>query len=120
MTILLGLASRRFPNLFPAILGKYPGDTLWALMIFFALGAMFVSASTARIALIALLICGMVEFLKLYRADWLVSFRHTTFGHLIFGETFSWQNLAAYTIGIIVGAGIELLFLRDGTTKTSG
>ena len=31
--IALGLASRKFPLLFPTFLGKYPGDMLWALTI---------------------------------------------------------------------------------------
>ena len=35
-TIALGLASRAFP-LFPAFLGKYPGDALWALMVLFGI-----------------------------------------------------------------------------------
>lgn len=47
--IALGLASRKLPSLFPSILGKYPGDALWALMVF--LGWMFLkpSASTHRL-----------------------------------------------------------------------
>ena len=51
VTIALGLGSRRFPNLFPGFLGKYPGDALWASMGFFGWGAVFCRASTSRIAL---------------------------------------------------------------------
>lgn len=34
VVIAAGLASRRYAWLFPACLGKYPGDALWALMVF--------------------------------------------------------------------------------------
>ena len=36
-TIALGLASRKYPALFPAIFEKYPGDALWAQMVYWAL-----------------------------------------------------------------------------------
>ena len=34
-TLLLGLTSRHWPEALPAALGKYPGDALWASMVFF-------------------------------------------------------------------------------------
>ena len=40
-TIALGLASRKYPALFPAIFEKYPGDALWAQMVYWL--AAFVS-----------------------------------------------------------------------------
>src|SRR6185503_3873937 len=40
-TIVLGLASRHYPFLFPTALGKYPGDALWALMVYFGWGFIF-------------------------------------------------------------------------------
>ncbi|WP_322589583.1 hypothetical protein [Sphaerotilus sp.] len=33
-TIALGLASRKYPSLFPTIFEKYPGDALWAQMVY--------------------------------------------------------------------------------------
>ena len=44
----LGLASRRFTWLFPAELGKYPGDALWALMVFMAMCVAWPRASRPR------------------------------------------------------------------------
>ena len=101
-TIGAGLASRRFP-----VLGKYPGDALWALMVFFALGFAFPKARSSSLALVAVFISCAVEFLKLNQAPWLVSIRQSTLGHLVFGHVFSWQNLVAYAAGISVGLLLE-------------
>lgn len=97
-TVSLGLASRRFP-----FIGKYPGDALWSLMVFFALGFAFPKAKSVSVALIAAAISCAIEFLKLNQALWLVSARASSLGHLVFGHVFSWQNLVAYGVGISVG-----------------
>lgn len=107
ITIALGLASRRFPGLFPAALGKYPGDALWALMVFFALCAWRPDRSTIRLAATALLVSFAVEFSQLIHAPWLDAVRRTTLGHLALGSAFSWIDLLAYTIGIGVGIAVR-------------
>lgn len=114
----LGLASRRFPVIFPAMLGKYPGDALWALMIFFALGMVLPRASCARIFLLSLTICYAVEFFKFYQAPWIMTIRYSTIGHLIFGHTFSWQNLVAYLVGAALGLLIELGIQKNDSRST--
>jgi len=106
-TIVAGLASRRFPWLLPACLGKYPGDVLWALMFFLGMGILFRRASSAWLGLGALGVSFGIEALKLWDATWMVSFRHTTMGHFIFGSVFSWQNLVSYAIGVLAGVIIE-------------
>lgn len=53
VVIALGLASRRWPWL-PARLGKYPGDALWASMVFFCWAWTLPAASTLRLAALAL------------------------------------------------------------------
>jgi hypothetical protein len=108
-TIIAGLASRRFPGLLPSFLGKYPGDALWALMMFFGCGVIFPKASSLRIAVLAFATSCAVETLKLCQSPWLVSFRHITIGHLIFGQAFGWQNLIAYAIGVAYGLIIETI-----------
>lgn len=110
LTIVAGLASRRFSQVLPSFVGKYPGDVLWSLMVFFGLGAIFRRASSLLLSVGALGFSFGIEALKLCDAPWLVSVRHTTLGHLVFGSIFSWQNLVAYTIGIMLGLGIELRF----------
>src|SRR4051812_2234148 len=107
LTIVLGLASRRFAAFLPAFLGKYPGDALWSLMVFFGLGALFPKAPTLGIASGALGFSFAIELLKLYQAEWLVELRASTLGHLVFGHSFTWQNFIAYTVGVFVGVLIE-------------
>ena len=118
VTIALGLASRRFPNLLPSWLGKYPGDALWALMVFWGFGLLFPTLSSIRIAVFALAFSYEVEFLKLLQTPWLANVRHTTFGHIVFGHVFSWQNLIAYAVGVALGTTLEFLInlrpLRNG------
>ena len=99
----LGLASRRYPGLFPAFLGKYPGDTLWALMVFCGLGFLN-GCSTARLAFYAPLISYADELSQLYQAPWINQIRGTSIGHLILGSTFSWLDMLASTVGGAIGA----------------
>ena len=111
-TIALGLASRRWPDALPSALGKYPGDALWALMVLFGWRALRPRARTRDVALLAMATSIAVEVAKLWQAPWLVQFRHTTFGHLLLGHVFSWQNLVAYGAGVLAGAAIDRLLLR--------
>ncbi|WP_245589180.1 ribosomal maturation YjgA family protein [Chitinimonas koreensis] len=111
--IALGLASRRFPGLFPAALGKYPGDALWALMMFFCWGILLPRASTAKVACAALATAYAVEISQLYQAPWINAVRSTTLGHLVLGSAFHWLDLLAYAIGVSAGAFVERLFGLD-------
>jgi hypothetical protein len=109
--IALGLASRKFPSLFPAIFGKYPGDALWAIMVFAGLAFIKPRASTARLAVLAFAISCAVEFSQLYHAPWLNAIRDTTIGHLVLGSTFSWFDIVAYAVGVLVGSLVDALLV---------
>ena len=106
-TIALGLASRHWPAALPATVGKYPGDALWALMVFLGWRALRPLACTREVAGLALATCVVVEVAKLWQAPWLVALRHTTIGHLLLGHVFSWQNLVAYAVGVLAGVAME-------------
>jgi hypothetical protein len=108
LTIGAGLASRRFLELLPSSLGKYAGDALWALMVFFGWGLVFSRASSLRVAGLALATAYAVELLKLWQSPWWQELRHSTAGHLVFGHAFSWQNFVAYAIGVVCGLMIEM------------
>jgi len=107
VTIALGLASRKIPVLFPALLGKYPGDALWSLMVYWGIAWLMPSAPIKKVALLALLISYADEISQLYQAPWLNAIRTTTLGHLVLGTAFSWIDMLAYTIGVAAGATIE-------------
>lgn len=109
LVIALGLASRRFPAFVPDFLGKYPGDALWALMVFFGWAFIMPHASTARLGLLALITSFTVEFLQLYQASWINAIRSTTPGHLVLGSTFAWGDLTAYCAGVVSGIALDRL-----------
>lgn len=110
--IMLGLASRKFPSVLPAFLGKYPGDALWALMVFLGWGLFKPRALTWVLAALALATSSLVEFSQLYQVPWLNAIRGTPVGHLVLGFTFSWADLVAYVIGIFIGVLIDVLLLH--------
>lgn len=111
-----GLASRRYPGLLPAALGKYPGDALWALMVMLLYGLAWPRWPIGRTALAALATSFAVEFSQLYQADWINAIRHTTLGHLVLGSGFHAMDLLAYSVGVAAGAAAELLLLRRPST----
>ena len=109
VVIIIGLTSRQYLQL-----GKYPGDTLWTMMVFLILGITLPRVSSLKIATLALFISYAVEFGQLYRAPWLVAIRSTTIGHLILGSDFGWGDLAAYTVGALLALVVERsLFKSD-------
>ena len=118
VVIALGLGSRAFPSWAPAILGKYPGDALWALMVFLGLAFVKPRASTAYLAVAAFIVSCAVEFSQLYREPSLDSIRNTTLGHLVLGSTFSWPDLLAYAVGILVGAIADAVLARVRGART--
>jgi hypothetical protein len=110
-----GLASRRW-DLFPTILGKYPGDALWALMVYLLIGMVRRKMSSSMVAAWALATCFVVEFAQLYHAPWIDSVRATRIGYLALGTTFNPMDLVAYTVGVAVGWMTEFVILRAGRT----
>lgn len=98
-----GLASRKYPSLFPAALGSYTGDALWALMVFLGIAFIKPAMSGVRVAAAALAFCWLIEASQLYQAPWINAIRATTAGHLVLGTGFQWLDLAAYAAGITCG-----------------
>ena len=112
-TIGLGLASRKFPMLFPSVLEKYPGDALWAQMVYWLVGFFNPTASVAKVALYSLTLSYADEVSQIYQAPWINQIRATTLGHLVLGSSFSWLDMLSYTVGIALVAPIEWLLLRQ-------
>ncbi len=98
--------------MFPAALGKYPGDAFWATMVFFGLAALFPKTRTIQTAVYALTFSFLIETSQLYQAPWINSIRATTIGHLVLGSGFDPMDFVAYTIGVLVGAFIDRLLRR--------
>ncbi len=109
LSILFGLGSRKFPEMLPSFLSLYLGDTLWALMVFFILGFIWIRNSKWKNGILALGFSFGIEFSQLYHASWIDNMRNTTLGGLILGSGFLYSDLICYTVGIILGMGIESL-----------
>jgi hypothetical protein len=107
LVIGLGLLSRRCPHLLPAALGKYPGDALWALVVFCGIGFLRPRWPTALAGVAAFMFACTVEFAKWYQAAWIESVRATLPGRLVLGSVFSWKNIVAYATGILIGWVVE-------------
>jgi hypothetical protein len=117
--IALGLLSRACPGLLPSALGKYPGDGLWALMVFCGIGILAPGVPTMLMGLIAFTFSGAVEFSQLYQSPWIDSVRDTLPGRLILGRGFSWWDIMAYAIGIGIGCLAEIECFKFSTRKNS-
>ena len=99
----------------PHWLSNYGGDALWALMVFVGCGFLLPRASTGMIALMALAFSWGVELSQLYHAPWIDTIRATLPGRLVLGNTFNWPDLAAYAVGIALGALAEGKWRGGGT-----
>lgn len=95
--IILGIFSRKME-----CIPTFFGDTSYAVMIFFGFRIIFIKNSLKKTAVIALVFCFCIEFLQLYRDEWILSIRNTTLGHYALGQGFLWSDLIYYSIGIII------------------
>lgn len=107
ITIIVGLASRRFDAWMPGLLHKNTGDVLWGVMVFWLVALLFPARSTTFLTIISALYAIAIECSKLLHFPGLVAFRATTAGHLIFGAVFSWADLLDYAIGILLAAACD-------------
>ncbi|GAB3787266.1 DUF2809 domain-containing protein [Spirosoma horti] len=106
VTILLGLASRRFFDEF-LFVRAYVGDGLWALMVFLGFALVFNRWSVRSVALAALLFSFGIELSQLYHAPWIDNLRSTRLGGLVLGFSFVWSDLICYSVGIAVGVLLD-------------
>lgn len=91
----------------PAIIVKYGGSVMWAVMLYWLLVAVAPRLRPAQIAAVALVIAIAVELIRLLHTPWLDSFRLTLAGALLLGRIFSLWNIVAYAAGIAIGLSID-------------
>ncbi|MEM9534577.1 MAG: DUF2809 domain-containing protein [Cyanobacteria bacterium P01_E01_bin.45] len=108
----LGLLSRSDWVPLPRFVATYSGDTIWAMMVFFLMGVLAPRQRTLNVAIAALLFSFGIEFLQFYHSPWIEAIRNTTLGALVLGFGFKASDLVCYTVGIAVGAAIDIVVLN--------
>ena len=112
--ILVGLALRRygFGLGLPAVVVKYGGSVLWAMMVFFLVAIVGSKLPRWRIAMITAVIGTCAELFRLVHTPWLDDFRLTTAGALLLGRIFSLWDMLAYGVGVILGMLLDRFGLK--------
>ncbi len=106
IVIALGITSRKLDGV-----PTFCGDTLYAIMVYFGMRMFFINLNVIKTAILALVICFSIEFLQLYRAEWILEIRRTTLGHYVLGQGFLWSDLGFYTLAIVMAFWMDLNFI---------
>ncbi|OUS27592.1 hypothetical protein A9Q99_14205 [Gammaproteobacteria bacterium 45_16_T64] len=104
-----GLLSRSPLVELPEFLALYSGDTIWAMMVFFLVCAVFPHWKIRQAAGVAIVFAFAIEFSQLYHAPWIDGIRQNTLGGLVLGFGFKVSDLVCY----VVGVGLGCLGLRS-------
>ena len=107
LVIAVGLASRRGLVQFPAVLGNYPGDALWAWVVLLCVAWVRPAIARGRLVGASLVIAFAIEFLQLYQAPWIQALRANKLAYLVLGNGFDPLDLLAYVVGIALGATVD-------------
>jgi hypothetical protein len=106
-TVILGILSRKIDGI-----PSFVGDILYAVMVYFGMCFLFPNYDQKKTIILALLFCYCIEFLQLYRAQWIVSIRKTTLGHYALGQGFLWSDLVYYAIGVVFASAFCVFSLK--------
>jgi len=111
ITIILGLASRKFSDSLPLFIALNAGDALWAMMVYFGFHFLLVYKPVLTAFLFSIVFSFGIEFSQLYQADWINQLRDTLLGGLILGKGFLVADLFRYTAGIFIAVGLDRIML---------
>lgn len=111
--IFLGILSRKI-----SFIPLWIGDFLYAVMIYFLFRIFLPFKNAFAIACLSLLICYGIEFLQLYQGEWMIELRKTLFGRYVLGQRFLWEDILAYTFGILVVFVFEKITLNYFSQKS--
>lgn len=112
LTVLLGLATRRYPHAFPAFIATYGGDALWAALVYWLLAILFLRMRPVVLAFATIAISFAVEISQLYHPQWLDAARSSGVGALVLGHGFVWSDLVCYVFGASGAALVDSLVVR--------
>ena len=110
-----GLPARMIQDRLPGWYVQYFGDYLWAMLVFFVFALALQRISTLKVAILTLLFTYFIELAQLFHPPWLEYLRSIKVLALILGFTFLWSDITAYTLGILTGALIDYLLIRNSS-----
>lgn len=109
----LGLGSRSGWEPLPSFVAAYAGDTLWTMLVYVSLILLWPRLPLGRALGLALGFSFLIELSQLYRAPWIDAVRANRLAALVLGQGFLASDLACYTVGALLAAGLDrLLFWR--------
>lgn len=111
-TMIMGLLSRKYMNIFPKAIAPFVGDMLWAMMVYFGLRFLIPKLKLTKTLILAIVFSFSIETSQLYQADWINNIRATTLGGLVLGHGFLFEDLISYSLGIVMGCLLDY-FLCD-------
>ncbi|TDL75881.1 DUF2809 domain-containing protein [Rhodococcus qingshengii] len=111
ITILLGLASRKFDYLLFSFLAENAGDVLWAMMVYFGFRFLFLKKNILTAIFLSFLFSFGIEVSQLYQEEWINQIRGTLLGALILGKGFLTVDLIRYTAGIVIASCLDCLII---------
>jgi len=107
VTVMAGLAVRMAPLGLPAVVVKYGGSMMWAVMIYWVVSTALARWRLPVVVTIAGAIATAVEFFKLYHSPGMDAFRLTLPGIILLGRIFSVRDIVAYWVAISVAACVD-------------
>jgi hypothetical protein len=107
VTVMAGLAVRMAPLGLPAVVVKYGGSMMWAVMIYWIVSTALARWRLPVVVTIAGAIATAVEFFKLYHSPGMDAFRLTLTGMIVLGRYFSVRDIVAYWVAIGLAACVD-------------
>ena len=107
VTVMAGLVVRMAPLGLPAVVVKYGGSMMWAVMIYWVASTALPRWRLPVVGLIAGAIATAVEFFKLYHSPGMDAFRMTLPGMILLGRFFSVRDIVAYWVAIGLAACVD-------------
>ncbi|WP_042146643.1 DUF2809 domain-containing protein [Paucisalibacillus sp. EB02] len=111
ITILFGLASRKYGYHLPEFIANHSGDALWAMMVYFGFRLFLVRGNMIKVVILSFLFSYGIEFSQLYQEEWINQIRSHSLGALILGRGFLFIDLVRYSIGILIAVIIDKVVL---------
>jgi hypothetical protein len=88
------------------------GDFLVVILIYCFLQT-FLKAKVLTLGIAVLIFAYLVEFSQYFKLIYILGLQDSITARLIMGNTFQWEDLVAYTLGVLLTIGIEKLRGND-------